>query len=188
MNIEERRQAMIILCGPSASGKTEVAKHLGKAYDLKKVVTNTTRPMRVGEVDKIDYNFVSVEEFLKLKAEDKFVETTFYNHNYYGCLKSQIGDDKIVVLEPEGVKNFLKLNDKKICVFYLNCNEEVRVARMRSRLDKEEDIRKRINNDLTSFDTKNLPQYNFVINTNYISIEEASEIIYNKYQEYLKTL
>lgn len=179
---------MIILCGPSASGKTEVAKYLSQHYDMKKVVTNTTRPMRVGEVDKIDYNFVSVEEFLALKEKNLFVETTFYNNNYYGCLKSQIGDDKVVVLEPEGVKNFLKLNDEKICVFYLNCNEEVRIARMRSRLDKEEDIRKRINNDKTSFDTKNLPQYNFVINTNYISIEEASQIIVDKYQAYLKAL
>ena len=47
-----------------------------------------------------------------MKEEDLFVETTSYNNNYYGCLKSEVGKDKLVILEPEGVKNFLKLNHR----------------------------------------------------------------------------
>ena len=56
---------MIILCGPSASGKTEVAKLLATKYNIQKAITNTTRPIRVNEVNHVDYHFTSKEEFLK---------------------------------------------------------------------------------------------------------------------------
>ena len=78
---------MLILIGPSASGKTEVAKLLAKKYNITKIVTYTTRTPRVNEVNGVDYNFVSVEEFAKLTEENFFVETTYYNSNYYGTAK-----------------------------------------------------------------------------------------------------
>lgn len=179
---------MIILFGPSATGKTEIAKYLGNKYNIKKVITNTTRPIRIGEIDKVDYNFISKEEFLKLKDQDLFVETTLYNNNYYGCLKSQVSDYKIVVLDPTGVKNFLKLNNPKICVFYLQCDEKIRIERMKARLDKDEDIKKRLINDQLTFAKENLPQYNYLIETENRSIEEIADEIFNKYQDYLKML
>ena len=59
---------MIILIGPSASGKTSIAKELIEKYNFKKFVTNTTRKMRVGEINDIDYHFITKEQFLdKLK-------------------------------------------------------------------------------------------------------------------------
>ena len=64
---------MIILVGASASGKTEVAKYLIKNYGFEKVVTFTTRVKRPSEIDKIDYNFVTKDQFLKLKDENFFV-------------------------------------------------------------------------------------------------------------------
>ena len=52
---------MIILIGPSASGKTEIAQILEKKYNLKKVITHTTREKRINEKDNIDYYFVNKE-------------------------------------------------------------------------------------------------------------------------------
>lgn len=179
---------MIILCGPSACGKTEVGKYLSLHFNIKKAITNTTREKRVGEVDKIDYYFTSKEDFLKMKEEDQFVETTLYNNNYYGCLKSEVGKDKLVILEPEGVKNFLKLNDKSICVFYLSAEEEKRVDRMRYRKDKEENIKKRIENDRFSFSKERLPFYNYQINTDNLTIEQVANQIMSLYQDYLKAM
>ena len=100
---------MIILCGPSASGKTEVAKLLASKYNIKKAITNTTRPIRINEVNHVDYHFTSKEEFLELASKDYFVETACYNNNYYGCAKNEVADNKAVILEPQGVINFLKL-------------------------------------------------------------------------------
>jgi len=179
---------MIILCGPSACGKTEIAKFLSQHYGLKKVVTNTTREKRIGEVNHVDYNFISKEEFLDLKEKDLFVETACYNGNFYGCLKSEVDDDKVVILEPEGVKNFLKLNDDKICIFYLSCDEQIRIDRMRYRKDKEEDIIKRINNDRIAFNEDKLPPFNYIIETKNITIEEGAKEVITLYNHHLNNL
>ena len=97
---------MIVITGASATGKTETARVLSTLFNIKKVVTHTTRPMRKGETDGVDYHFVSKEEFLKLKDEDYFVETTTYNNNYYGTSKKEISDDKVLIVETSGAKIF----------------------------------------------------------------------------------
>ena len=88
---------MLILTGASASGKTVTAFDLQKRYNLVKAITTTTRPIRVGEKDGVDYFFVSKEEFKKRLNEGKFVESSIYNDNYYGCGIDQIADNKVVV-------------------------------------------------------------------------------------------
>ena len=75
-------RGMIVLAGASASGKTEVAKELAKRYGITKVITTTTRNIRVGEVDGRDYFFVSKERFEEMINEGRFVEHTLYNENY----------------------------------------------------------------------------------------------------------
>ena len=101
---------MILLTGASASGKTEIAKLLAKKYGIVKAVTHTSRAPRVGERNGVDYFFVSKEEFLALKEQNKFVETTFYNGNYYGTSKAQVTDLKCVVVDPNGLKSFIALH------------------------------------------------------------------------------
>ena len=54
---------MLVIVGPSASGKTQMVQELIKKYKMEKLVTYTTRAMRVGEVNGKDYHFISVEEF-----------------------------------------------------------------------------------------------------------------------------
>ena len=95
---------MIVLAGASASGKTEVAKELAKKYGITKVITTTTRKMRVGEVNGRDYFFVSKEEFEKMLMDNRFVEYTYYNDNLYGSTKDQIAPNKCVVIDPAGLR------------------------------------------------------------------------------------
>ncbi|MBQ2494305.1 MAG: guanylate kinase, partial [Bacilli bacterium] len=71
--------AMILLIGASASGKTEIAKALFRLHGIKKAVTHTSRPIRPSETPDVDYHFVTEEKFLRLKEEGEFVETTDYN-------------------------------------------------------------------------------------------------------------
>jgi len=119
---------MIILCGPSATGKTEIAKMLNAKYGIKKVVTTTTRPIRVNETNDVDYHFITKEKFEELLKKDHFVEHVIYNDNYYGCSKDEVKKDRVVILEPEGVRNFLKLNDSSIVTFVLMASEETRIS------------------------------------------------------------
>ena len=93
---------MIVLVGASASGKTEIAKLIIKNHGFEKMVTTTTRPMRIGEVRDVDYHFLTKEEFLKRKDNNDFLETTLYNGNYYGTQRSDVGDNKVVIVEIEG--------------------------------------------------------------------------------------
>ena len=53
---------MILLIGPSASGKTEISKLLGLRYGISKAITHTTRAPRNGEVYGVDYYFVQEED------------------------------------------------------------------------------------------------------------------------------
>ena len=180
---------MIVLVGASASGKTEIAKRLGSLYGIKKAVTHTSRFPRVGEVNHIDYHFVERDEFLKLKAEGAFVETTCYNNNFYGCSKAEIGKDKVVVVDPVGLSSFLALNDPTIISFFLVCDEEIRYERMKSRGDSDAAIAQRIENDRTDFANPVLRNAVFKIDTSHKDIDSLTRQVYFLYlEEYNKRI
>lgn len=172
---------MLILIGPSASGKTEVAKLLSSKYNITKIVTYTTRSPRVHEVNGIDYNFVTIDEFARLTQEDFFVETTFYNSNYYGTAKKDIQDNKCIILDPNGLKSFLALNDDRIISIYLFCSEEVRYERMIKRQDPVESAKKRLVNDKIAFNDANLQGITFTVNSDNISLDDLCEKIKDLY-------
>ena len=174
---------MIILCGASASGKTVTALELQRKYGLKKAITTTTRAKRVGETDGVEYFFISKEEFQKRLSENKFVESSIYNNNYYGCGLDQVSDDKVVVLDPNGLHSFKKLKNKNIVTFLLIADEKTRRDRMVSRGDKEENIKTRLTNDVIDFSMEKIGQVDFIIKTNDKSIEEIADIIYDCYKK-----
>lgn len=177
---------MILLIGPSASGKTEISKLLGLRYGISKAVTHTTRAPREGEVYGVDYYFVQEEEFLQLEKKGFFVETTLYNGNHYGCSKGEIADDKVVVVDPNGLKSFLALKDPSIVSFFLNASEETRKKRMEGRKDKPEDIEKRILNDREAFSLDKVQGIDYFIDTDKKTMESLVKEIYEDYLSKLK--
>ena len=179
---------MLILIGPSASGKTEVAKLLARKYNITKIVTYTTRAPRINEVDGVDYNFVTVDEFAKLTQEDFFVETTYYNSNYYGTAKKDIKDDKCVILDPNGLKSFLALNDERIVSVFLDSDEKTRFNRMLLRKDSVEDAEKRLINDRIAFNLANLQGISFIVNSGDITLTDLTDKVMELYQGVLNNL
>lgn len=173
---------MIILVGASASGKTEAAKRLKTLYGIEKVVTTTTREPRTGEINGVDYFFVSVEEFQKRLKLNKFIEHTIYCNNYYGTGKDQIGFNKVLVVEPDGLESFNNLNDPSIITFLLEADEEIRRERMINRGDNKNDVEKRLINDSIKFNKDNICKVDFIIKTNLESVDEISKNIFSKYQ------
>ena len=173
---------MIILTGASASGKTVTALDLQKRYGFKKAITTTTRKMRDGEADGVDYFFISEEEFKKRLKENKFVEYSIYNNNYYGCGVDQVSDNKVVVLDPNGLHSFKALNNKNVISFLLVCNESKREERMKGRGDKEDKIIERLTNDKVDFAMEKIGEVDFIINTANKSITEVSDAINDFYK------
>lgn len=179
---------MIVLTGPSASGKTEVAKLLFSQYGIKKVVTHTTRAKRITEVEDVDYHFVTKEEFLKLKAADEFVETTDYSNNFYGTSKSEIADDKAVIVDPNGVKAFMSLHDPRIIVFRLEASSTTRFNRMIMRGDELPTIQDRLTRDVLVFADSNFVNIKYTIDTENMTILDVAQLVYDTYMKELKAL
>lgn len=174
---------MIILVGASASGKTVICKELINSFGMNKFVTTTTRPKRLNEIDNFDYYFISREEFLKKIKNNEFIEYVNYNNNLYGSEKKEINTNKVIILEPNGLKFFLKLHDKSIVSFYIECDETVRIERMIERKDKKEDIDKRIINDKKVFKEDIKKDVDYVINSEKSTIKELAEKIYSLYNQ-----
>ncbi len=177
---------MVLLVGPSASGKTEAAKLLGKRYGIVKAVTHTTRKPRLGEIDGVDYHFVSEEEFLRLEKEGAFVETTCYNGKHYGCSKKEIAPGRVVVVDPNGLKSFLGLGNDAIVTFYLNASESTRLERMKTRGDSDEVIESRLENDKTQFSPIGHLGTDYLIETDRRPLVDIVSEIYERYMVSLK--
>ncbi len=180
--------SMIILVGASASGKTEIAKYLAANYGIKKAITHTSREKREGEIDGVDYFFVPEAIFIQMKSRYCFVETTYYNGHYYGCSKDQVADDKCVVVDPNGLKSFKALKNKRVISFLLRADEDTRRERMKGRGDKEEDIVKRIENDKEAFALSNVPEADFIIDTDSRPVEAIAKQIYALYKAELSKI
>jgi len=138
---------IVILCGFCASGKDSVANYLSdKGYS--KIISHTTRPMRDGEQNGIDYHFVSSEEFKALEGNGNFIEVRSYDtlvNNvpdkwYYGVVEDSIDKNNInvVVLDIIGLRAFKKEFGDLCTTFFLDVPEEVRRQRCIDRGDYDE--------------------------------------------------
>jgi guanylate kinase len=176
---------MLILVGPSASGKTESAKIMINRYPISRVVTCTTRPQRVNEIDGFDYHFVSDSRFLQLLKQNYFAETAVYNGFCYGTPLEELRDDKLIILEPQGLKSFHELNLCKIVAIFLQTKEETRIQRMQKRGDSSEDIQRRILADRIEFDVAKIKGLDLIIDTSEISLSDLADEIYQNYRRLL---
>jgi guanylate kinase len=172
---------MLILVGPSASGKTESAKIMINRYPISRVVTCTTRPQRVNEIDGFDYHFVSEPKFMDLLKHNYFAETAVYNGYCYGTPLDELRDDKLIILEPQGLRSFIGLSMCKIVAIFLQTKEETRIQRMQHRKDSPENIVKRIAADAVDFDLKKIKGLDLIIDTSEITLSDLADQIYHNY-------
>lgn len=87
----ERRGLMLVLSSPSGAGKTTISRMLLENDDnISLSVSVTTRPMRPGEVDGVDYHFVDPDEFgLMLNRQELLEHAKVFDH-YYGTPKGAV--------------------------------------------------------------------------------------------------
>jgi guanylate kinase len=146
---------IFIITAPSGAGKTSVTTNviskLKGIIPIEKVITITTRPKRVGEVNGVDYVFLSNEEFLKREKTGFFLETTKYNENYYGSPASIVQDMKngksfIIITDTVGAINFKKniIPDAVTIWITVPDIEELRKRLEKRKTDSREVIEKRL--------------------------------------------
>ena len=145
----------IVLAGGMASGKTCIAKYLEEKKGYRRIITYTTRPMRDGEVDGVDYHFLTDEEFLTKRDKGFFAESTghdtIYGRWYYGSAFDDYHkpDKKVIVLNPRGVMN-LKV---PAFVVYLDISDDILTSRAVERGDDVLEVERRLKKDKEHFKT-----------------------------------
>jgi len=106
---------LVIISGPSGSGKGTVVKRLDPKQNFAISISITTRPPRDGEIDGRDYFFCTPAEFIYMRDNNQLLEHYMYCNNYYGTprryVEEQINSGKAVVLEIE-VNGALQVKEK----------------------------------------------------------------------------
>ena len=131
---------LIVLIGKSASGKTTLAKRIKKKFNIDMVVTCTTRPMREGEEQGVDYNFLTYEEALDGIRKGEFIEYVEYTVHggdkwIYGTRFKDIDINKtqVIVLNPLGYKTVKGLLKDRVFAIELKPFELKRIFRILKR-------------------------------------------------------
>ena len=117
---------LYVVSAPSGAGKTSLVKALVEANaDLAVSVSHTTRPKRPGEVDGINYHFVSVAEFNDLKEQGGFFEWAQVFDNFYGTSKQGVikqlnqGMDVILEIDWQGAAQVKQNMPDAVTIFIL---------------------------------------------------------------------
>jgi guanylate kinase len=154
MNNECGKGMLILISGPSGSGKGSVCKWLLENcpdLNLTLSISATTRPPRAGELDGRDYFFLSEEEFQTRINQDDFLEwATIYGY-HYGTPMSNVfqlirqGKNVILEIDVQGGVSVKKKVSDSVLIFLLTPSREILYGRLvERRTDSRQEIDKRI--------------------------------------------
>lgn len=162
--------AVLVLSGPSGAGKSslihKIIDDIGECYFS---ISTTTRPMREGEVDGIDYYFVDEEEFQKEIEEDQFLEYAIVHGNYYGTslkpVKKALLEGKLVIFDIDVQGNSAinsRLGDITTSVFITPPTLSELKRRLENRqTDAQEVIERRV--DMAKREIQRVSEYEYLL-------------------------
>lgn len=159
---------LIVFSAPSGCGKGTMLAEILKDESFRCSVSATTRKPREGEVDGVNYHFISNEEFEKRVANGEFLEHAGYCDHYYGTLRSEVdpylekGINVILEIEVQGAMNIRKARPDALLVFIAPPSVQELSRRLHKRgTETEEVIAKRVaaaHEELTY-----APKYDYII-------------------------
>ena len=163
---------LIILSGPSGAGKSTVVRELLAQSSLPLVlsVSATTRAPRPGEVDGLDYYFLSHEEFARRRNDGQFLECkeVFGRGDWYGTLRSVVdagldaGKWVILEIDVQGALSVMEQCDNTISLFVHPGSPEELERRLRRRgTETEASITRRL--QVAADEMKYSPRYDYVV-------------------------
>ena len=141
---------MIILIGPSASGKSTIEKELVKK-GYSNIVSYTSRPIRMGEINHKDYHYITDDEFYNKQKNGFFVEHTLYNGWHYGIATEDCNENAVCVIERVGMDQMKNKLGNKIFSIFIDVPQRICLKRMIDRGDNLLEAFRRIFSDEGNF-------------------------------------
>ncbi len=177
---------LVVLSGPSGSGKDTVLKAVLKRLDGGGFlsVSMTTRRMREGEQEGVDYFFVSREQFQKNIDDDLMLEYAKYGSNYYGTpvgpVRDMLAQGKTVFLniEVQGGANIRRLIPEAVQIFIAPPSVEELERRLRTRgTEDEETILQRMK--IAEDEMKHSSEYDYIVVNDVLgdAVDEVIKIV-----------
>ncbi|MBQ2982574.1 MAG: guanylate kinase [Lachnospiraceae bacterium] len=182
------------LMGKSSSGKDTMFKKLieDKALGLKTIVGYTTRPMREGERDGVEYFFVDEEKMLSLEAEGKVIERRSYNTvhgiwSYFTVDDGQVNldsDDKYLLIGTlesyEKVRNYY--GKEYLIPLYISVDDGLRLQRALDRERQQDNPKyaemcRRFLADEADFSKENIDRCEITVSYENVDLESCYKLI-----------
>lgn len=152
MSNSHRPGLLFVVSAPSGTGKTTIVERLVQVVpDLRLSRSYTSRPIRDGERDGVDYTFITRARFEAMAADQAFLEWADVFGNFYGTCAADTdrelaaGRDLVLVIDVQGARQVRRLRPNVIAVFMLPPSFEVLEQRLRGRSkDSDAAIRRRL--------------------------------------------
>jgi len=169
--VTARNGILLLVSGPSGSGKTTLCRRLADEDEAHYSISCTTRPPREGEINGVDYHFLTREEFSQRIDANELLEHAEVHGNYYGTLKSEVVDflekgvDVVMDIDVQGAAQVRECSDQAIRksltdLFVMPPGEQELRARLMGRgTDDQEVIDLRMRNALDEM--KHWPEYTY---------------------------
>ena len=143
---------LFIISAPSGAGKTSLVKRLvSESDDIMVSVSHTTRKMREGEQNGVDYHFVDREQFVSMIEHSAFLEHAKVFDNYYGTSQQHVerellnGKDVILEIDWQGARQVRRLIEDSLSIFILPPSSDALRERLEARgQDNDEVIDRRM--------------------------------------------
>lgn len=189
---------ILVLCGKSASGKDTIMKELLKK-GFNPIITTTTRPMRYGEKQGVDYNFVTNEEFFSKLQTGEFIETRQFHTTvngkddiwYYGTSVKNIDNtlNNVIVLDLSGTESLISyFGTQSVYVVYIDVSDEIRTfrAKRRKSFDQTEWDRRMITDTEDFSESRLKKDVNAFVYNDSDNLQYSVECVINYFNDWVK--
>ena len=160
---------LFVISAPSGAGKTSLVKALlEQTENIGVSVSHTTRVMREGEQDGVDYHFIDKDSFVAMVGEGAFLEHAQVFDNYYGTAVANIedklkqGDDVILEIDWQGAAQVRKQLPYAVNIFILPPSQQALEERLRGRGQDSDEIIARRMRDAQN-ETSHYSEYDYLV-------------------------